>query len=464
MNTKLEQFYKDIRNKKLMLLGAGISHRKLMRMFREKGAEVILCDKKPREQLEDYCEEARALGVSLILGDDYLEHLNEADMIFRTPGIDYTKPQIRAAVANNIKVTSEIEMFMELCPCRIIGVTGSDGKTTTTTMIAHLLTRQGYRVHLGGNLGVPLLPEIEKISNDDIAVIELSSFQLISSQISPWLSVMTNVVQNHLDHHKDMDEYVNAKRNILLHQSSADIAVINEDNDITRKMKTDVSGELRLFSRRGAVENGAYVNESQELVLCCGGKKTVVCNLKDMQLVGNHNRENAAAAAAAVMSLVTPKTMKEVILSFEGVEHRIEFVRERRGVRWFNDSIATTPTRTLAGLKSFDKNIILLAGGSDKKLVYDEAFARELVLRTRLLILCGPTSKKIEDAVKSIPESGKNLKIIKSESLAQSVKLAEELSMPGDTVLLSPASASFDAYTGFEERGKHFKEMVGKLQ
>ncbi|MEG1305318.1 MAG: Mur ligase family protein, partial [Oscillospiraceae bacterium] len=243
----------------LMLLGAGISHRKLMRMFREKGAEVILCDKKPREQLEDYCEEARALGVSLILGDDYLEHLNEADMIFRTPGIDYTKPQIRAAVANNIKVTSEIEMFMELCPCRIIGVTGSDGKTTTTTMIAHLLTRQGYRVHLGGNLGVPLLPEIEKISNDDIAVIELSSFQLISSQISPWLSVMTNVVQNHLDHHKDMDEYVNAKRNILLHQSSADIAVINEDNDITRKMKTDVSGELRLFSRRGAVENGAYV-------------------------------------------------------------------------------------------------------------------------------------------------------------------------------------------------------------
>lgn len=457
-----EMFFKSVKGKKIAFCGIGKSNLPLIYKFIEKGAEVYACDRRDRSQLAPgQAEELESAGAKLILGDGYLNNLN-VDIIFRTPGMNYFLPELTEARKKGIVVTSEMEVFFDLCPCKIFAVTGSDGKTTTTTLIATMLKEQGYNVHLGGNIGTPLLPIIEEIGENDIAVAELSSFQLISMRKSPDVSVVTNVAPNHLDVHKTMDEYIDAKKNIFMHQNAFTRTVLNADNEITASFADEVRGTLSYFSYNSPVSRGAYLDGDD---ICVADKNGVVkiMNKHEIRIPGEHNVENYLAAISAVWGYVDVETIIKVAREFGGVEHRIEFVREKDGVKYYNDSIATSPTRTIAGLKAFNQKLIVLAGGYDKHIPFDP-LAPYAVEKIKVLILTGPTADAIEKAIRSDKNFDNcGMKILRSESLEQSVKMAHEIAKEGDIVSLSPACASFDAYPNFEERGNHYKKLVNEL-
>ncbi len=465
MKQQLDQLKQLVEGKKVAFIGAGVSHREMIGLFCELGAKVTLCDKKPDlEAFGDYAPTLRQLGVELSLGENYMDGFAGQDIIMRTPGFEYFTPALQAAKAAGTLVTSEMELFFRLCPCRKIAVTGSDGKTTTTSLIAAMLRQAGYTVHLGGNIGRALLPIIGEVQPDDMAVVELSSFQLISMDQSPDIAVVTNVTPNHLDHHKDMQEYIDAKRNILLHQSHAARAVLGYENQVTREMAADVQGSYCWFTRLHEIDNGAFLRQEDDMLcMAQNGIVTPILRREEVKLRGLHNVENLLAASAAVWGLVPVEDIAAVARTFAGVEHRIEPVRMLDGVMWYNDSIASSPTRTIAGLRSFDQKIIIIAGGYDKHIPY-EPLAPEILAHVKVLVLMGDTGPIIEKAVRGCPgfaESG--LIIEHAEDMAQAVELARRNAKPGDIVSLSPASASFDKYPNFEVRGRHFKDLVNSL-
>ena len=460
MDSRVQTFFERIRGKRVAFCGIGGSNLPLVKIFREKGAQVTACDKRTREQLGTAAGELEALGVTLKLGDGYLQDL-DADIVFRTPGMRFYLPELEQARERGIAVTSEMEIFFDLCPCRIYGVTGSDGKTTTTTIISEFLKAQGKRVHLGGNIGSPLLPEIERISPDDVAVVELSSFQLISMRRSPDVAVVTNLSPNHLDIHKDMAEYIDAKKNIVSHQNAFGRAVLNADNEITAGFSSAVRGQCRLFSRRRPSRYGAWLRGDGMIMV---GENAEIMNAGEIRIPGNHNVENYLAAISAVWGEVGVDAIRRVAKTFAGVEHRMEFVRELDGVCYYNDSIGTSPSRTISGTLSFYKQkIILLAGGYDKKIPFD-SLGPVIVDKVKVLILMGATADKIEESVKAAPGYGADRpKILRVGSMEEAVKAAKRSAVSGDVVSLSPACASFDMYPNFETRGNHFKELVNKL-
>lgn len=458
-----EQFFTSIQGKTVTFCGIGRSHMPLIRLFQEKGALVSARDKRSLEELGDNGKALQEWGVQLILGENYLEDLRE-DIIFRTPGMKYHLPQLEAARKRGAAVTSEMEVFFQLCPCKIYAVTGSDGKTTTTSIIAELLKAQGKTVHLGGNIGKPLLPEIESIQPEDCAVVELSSFQLISMRESPDVAVVTNLSPNHLDVHKDMQEYIDAKRNILLWQKPPCRAVLGYENEISRAMQADCKGDQVWFTRLHETDNGAFLRAADD-TLCYAdhGEITPVLPRADVKLRGLHNVENLLAAIAAVWGLVPVEAMRRVGATFTGVEHRIEPVRNLDGVQYYNDSIATSPTRTIAGLRSFDQKLILIAGGYDKKISY-APLAPELLAHVKVLVLMGATGPVIEREVRALPDfAASGMVILHAEDMQQAVELARSAARPGDIVSLSPASASFDRYPNFEARGREYKRIVNAL-
>ena len=453
-----ELFFQSLRGKRVTFCGIGRSHLPLMDLFLEKGAAVSARDKRTREQLGEQGDQLEAKGVRLILGEDYLQNLDE-DIIFRTPGMKYHLPQLEEARARGQAVTSEMEVFFQLCPCKIYAVTGSDGKTTTTSIIAELLKAQGKTVHLGGNIGKPLLPEIETIAPEDVAVVELSSFQLISMRESPDVAVVTNLSPNHLDVHKDMQEYIDAKKNILLHQGAFSRTVLNAGNEITASFAPEVRGDCWMFRRGGPVDRGVWCDG--EAVYVQGEKLLEVSQIK---IPGWHNVENYMAAIAAVWGDVEPQTIRQVAETFAGVEHRAEFVRELGGVKYYNDSIATSPTRVISGMLSlFPQKIVMIAGGYDKHIPF-EPLGPAVCDKVKTLILLGATAQKIQDAVTAAPQYREgNPEILRVETMEQAVEAAAAHAQPGDIVSLSPACAAFDLYPNFEVRGRHFKEIVNKL-
>ncbi len=464
MDQKIEEFYQSLRGRRVAFIGTGVTNQQCIELFSRCGAKITLCDKKPDlDAFGAYADALRRLDIEYSLGEHYLDGLKGQDMIMRTPGFEYFTPELVAAKEAGAQVTSEMELFFRLCPCKIVAVTGSDGKTTTTTLTAKILERQGYTVHLGGNLGRALLPVVDTIRPDDIAVVELSSFQLISMHESPDIAVVTNVTPNHLDHHKDMQEYVDAKRNILLYQKKDSYAVLGYENDISHSMEKDVRGSMCWFTRKSVVENGGFLRDDG--MLCLAENKTVtpVIHKSKVALRGEHNLENLLAAFCATRTLADTQAMAYVAEHFAGVEHRIEPVRTLDGVQWFNDSIATSPTRVIAGLRAFDQKLIIIAGGSDKGISF-APLAPELIAHVKTLILTGATAQKIEDAVRADPgfaDSG--LVILHAEGMEQAVKLAKDAAKPGDIVSLSPACASFDCYPNFEVRGRHYKDLVNAL-
>ena len=459
LNPKADRFFGNLKNKRVAFAGIGVSHADTIRMFAQRGISVIACDRREHKLFDSaLAAELVSLGVELRLGEDYLNH-SDMDVLFRTPGMPFDVPRLTELRRAGVIVTSEVEVFLDLCSCTIIGITGSDGKTTTTTLIAEMLRCAGKTVHLGGNIGRALLPIIDDINPDDFAVAELSSFQLMSARTSPDIAVVTNMSPNHLDVHGTMEEYIAAKSNIFLHQNAFAVTVLNEDNDITRSFKPYTRGEMRLFSRKGEVSGAWLRDDGMICYTSISGETHELFPSADIRLPGVHNVENYLAAISAVWKLVPPEAMHKVAREFGGVEHRIEFVRELGGVLWYNDSIATSPTRSVAGLRSFGQKLVMIAGGYDKQIPY-EPLAPELVEYVKILILMGATAEKIESALKGFTGYNGTPEIVRADSMEDAVAKAHELACHGDIVTLSPASASFDMYANFEVRGRHFKELV----
>ena len=455
-----EEYLKGLQDQTVAVIGIGVSNQPLIQLLLSRNISVTACDKKSREALGPLAEELEKGGCRLRLGEDYLQGLDQ-DVIFRTPGMRPDLPELTAAVERGSLLTSEMEVFFEVCPCTKIAVTGSDGKTTTTTIIAELLRAAGKTVHLGGNIGHPLLAEPGGMEPEDIAVLELSSFQLMTMTHSPHIAVVTNLAPNHLDVHRDFAEYISAKENIFTHQKAEDIAVFNADNDITLEESGRVPGRARLFSRQRELEDGVFLRDSA-IVCRRGGVEREVLRLSGIKLPGVHNVENYMAAIAAVDGLVPDEIIRKFAAEFGGVEHRIELVRELNGVRYYNDSIASSPSRTIAGLRSFDQKIILIAGGKDKGIPYD-ALGPEVNEHVKLLILCGATAEVIRRAVERA-ENYRELEIAEVSDYQEAVSLAQSRAKEGDVVMLSPASTSFDRFANFMERGRVFKEIVNALK
>lgn len=429
----------------------------------EKQAKVTVFDKRMPNAIDKASiAKVEQYGMELFAGENYLQNLNGFDIIFRSPSCRPDLLEIEKEVEKGAILTSEIEMLLELCPGKVIGVTGSDGKTTTTSLIYEMIKQKGYSCYLGGNIGTPLFDKIEEMKPEDIVVLELSSFQLMNMKVSPEIAVITNISPNHLDIHKSYDEYIEAKKNIFKYQSENGLVVLNYDNDITRKIGEDVHSNLVYFSKQ-KVDNG-YILDENVIKRCEDGTRRHIANTEDIILRGVHNYENILAALAATQNLVDIDTQIKVITSFKGVEHRLELVRELDGVKWYNDSIGTSPTRTIAGLNSFDEKIVLIAGGYDKHLEY-EPLAKPIVDHVDTLILLGQTAEKIHCAVKrELDRQGKTMPIYRCLELEEAVNLARKIAKGGEIVLLSPASAAFDMFKNFAERGKIYKQLVNELK
>ena len=461
--TLAERFFHDNKDRRVAFIGTGVSHNDLIEMFLRKGMDVTVCDKKSAEQLGDIYDRLKGQNVKFELGDSYLDNICSFDIVFRTPGMYFLSPELSRARECGVTVTSEMEVFFDLCPCEIIGITGTDGKTTTTTIITEMLERSGRTVHKGGNIGRALLPLIEDIKEDDVAVVELSSFQLISMRRSPDTAVITNVYPDHLNVHKSMEEYVGAKKNLILHQNAFSRTILNLDNEACAALAENVRGDLYFFSRNSVPQRGTYLDSEGWLCFTDGGNTERLVHKDKIKIPGLHNVENYLAAIAAVYGKVSVEAIKSTAADFGGVEHRIEFVRELDGVRYYNDSIATSPVSVIAGLNSFPQRVIVIAGGSDKALDYT-LLSEPINTHVKTLVLTGATADKIEAAVKAYEGyNEENCRIIRANGMEDAVKTARESAQAGDVVILSPASASFDSYQNFEERGKHFKRLVNEL-
>ncbi len=450
----LSQYIDSLKGKRVTVLGLGVSNRPLVKLLLDAGIDLTVRDAASTEQLGGIVTELLEHGCKIVTGEDYLKDI-KADVIFRSPGIMPHEPGIVEAVKEGAVLTSEMEAFFEVCPCKIIAVTGSDGKTTTTTVISEMLKADGKTVHVGGNIGTPLLDKADSMKPEDVAVLELSSFQLMTMKKSPDMALVTNVAPNHLDKHKDMDEYVDAKRNIFQNIPHPGVVALNADNDMTRSFADAAGEDVRFFSRRDVVENGAYL-ENGTLFVSRDGKAEAVLPAEKIFIPGEHNVENYLGAFALLYGEVSLGSMARTAETFRGVEHRIELVRELRGVKYYNDSIASSPSRTRAGLRAFDQKVILIAGGKDKGVPFDP-LGEDIKEHVKILVLTGLAADKIEKAAK---DAGFEGPIIKKEDFKDAVLAASAEAGEGDVVILSPACTSFDRFKNFAERGNRFKEIV----
>ncbi len=471
MNNKARKFFDNLKGKKVAFVGMGVANVPCAEFMARLGAEVYACDQRNKEYIGiEICEKLEKLGVKFSLGDSYLDILPDMDLVFRSHGIlPFQNPWIGECIERGQKVTTEMEIFFKLCPAKIFAVTGSNGKTTTTTLIAKMLEKQGIKVYLGGNIGKALMPELETITENDIAVVELSSFQLLTMGNlvhSPDVAVVTNIECTHQDHHISLDEYVDAKRNILIYQNADCRTILNADCDysigsrVYHDMRFDVRGRLFEFSIKHPVENGAYMKDNGDIVYRENDEEMYVMNKNDIIIPGTHNIENYCTAISAVWGMVDVENIKSIAQTFGGVEHRIEFVREYNGIRYYNDSIATSPSRVISGLKAFGKKIIVIMGGSDKGNDMSE-MVPYILKYVKLLVLNGATAEKIYDTIIS-DENYKNsdIKIVKTDYLENALNIAKEKAQSGDVVTLCPACPAFDQFKTFEYRGRKFKELV----
>ena len=462
-NKKLEEFNEYIRFRKVAVIGLGVSNLPLLEYLYNKKAQVTVFDERTLEEIpEETINKINTYEFDTFFGKNCLENLNGFNVIFRSPSCLPTRPELQKEADRGAIVTTEVEMLMEMCPCKIIGVTGSDGKTTTTSLINAILQHAGYRTFLGGNIGTPLFTKLPEMEPNDIVVLELSSFQLMNMNISPDIAVITNITPNHLNIHKDYQEYIDAKKCIFKSQKENGILILNYDNDITRECSKEANGKVIFFSSKTKLDNG-FIVDDDIIKECNDGIRKHILNTDEVILRGNHNFQNIATALAATKTLVGTDVAIEAIKIFKPVEHRIEFVSEIDGVKWYNDSASSSPTRTISGLNAFKENIILIAGGYDKNLEY-EPLAKPVVDKVSTLILIGQTAEKIYDVVKNESEKeNKKININMCDTLEQTIEIAKKSAKKGDVVLFSPASASFDMFKNFADRGNKFKDLVNKI-
>ena len=464
-NKKLEEFERKLKTEKVAIIGLGVSNSPLIDYLHDKQADVTVFDDRETEKLdENIFKKVKEYGFKYYLGKGNLENLKGFDLIFRSPICMPTKPELVAEKERGAVVTTEIEQLMKMAPCKVIGITGSDGKTTTTTLTYDILKDSGYTVHLGGNIGIPLFTKLNEMKPEDIIVLELSSFQLMEMKISPDIAAITNITPNHLNVHKDYQEYIDAKKNIFKYQNENGILVLNADNEITNSCKDEANGKVIMFSGKEKLENGFIVDTDGIIKECNEGIRRHIIDTKDLKLKGMHNFQNACTVLALTKELVDADDAAKTIKEFAGVCHRQEYVRTVDGVEWYNDSASTSPTRGISALNAFkDKEIILIAGGADKNLDYTP-IGKPIVDNVKSLILIGQTANKIYEAVKNeLENQHKQLNIHMCDTFEQSMNLAKRIAKPGQIVLFSPASTSFDMFKDMYDRGDKFKEEVMKF-
>lgn len=463
INKRLEEFENYIKFRKVAILGLGVSNIPLIDYFYEKKAFITLFDNKEKSEIsKDIIDKIDKYRMSYSFGKNNLAKLSGFDLIIRSPSILPTVSELMEEEERGAIVTTEIELLMKMAPCKIIGVTGSDGKTTTTTLISEILSKSGIKCYKGGNIGIPLFTKLSEFEPEDILVLELSSFQLMGMEVSPDISIITNITPNHLNVHKDYEEYIESKKNIFKYQGKHGITILNYDNPVTKECSSEVKGKVIFFSSKEKLNNG-YIVDKDIIKECKDGLRKHLINTNEIHIKGIHNYENICAALAATKDLVDLEKAIEICKDFKGVEHRIEFVKEINGAKWYNDSASTTPTRTISALNSFDCGIVLIAGGADKNLDYS-VIAKPILEKVNTLILMGETAEKIFNVVKQEEENqNKKIKIYMCNSLNQAVILAKRYSEEGQVVLFSPASTSFDMFKDMYDRGRKFKEIVEKL-
>lgn len=466
-NEKLEEFNKFAENKKVAIIGMGVSNIPLLDYFYETKSIVTVFDDRNIENIDELVlDKIKKYGFKYFFGKDNLDNLKGFDIIFRSPSCMPFKKELEEEVKRGAILTTEIEMVLKLTPANTIGITGTEGKTTTTSLIYEILDKCGKKCFLGGNIGKPIFTQIKDMRPDDFVILEMSSFQLIDMDISPNVSLVTNIYPDHLNIHRSYEEYQDAKKSIFKHQNENGVVVLNNDNDITKSFSKEVNGKVIFFSSKEKLQDGyIYDDLDGNIKYCEDGVRRHLIHKNDIKLRGIHNYENICSALAVTSNFINIEDAINVIKEFNGVEHRLEFVKEINNVKYYNDSIGTSPASTIAGLNAFDENIVLLAGGSDKGLDYKEV-GKAIARKVGTLILCGPTSEKIENATKlALKELNLNKEILiyHVNNLEEAVKLSKEKSKPGDIVLLSPASASFDAFKNFAERGEKFKEFVKNI-
>ena len=463
VNEKLNEFNEYIKFRKVAVIGLGVSNLPLLEYLHDKKSTVTIFDDRNIDELpKEIVEKITNYGFNFSFGKNSLEKLQNFDLIFRSPSCLPTKPELQAEIKRGAIVTTEIELLMKMCPSKIIGVTGSDGKTTTTSLIYAILKDAGYNTYLGGNIGTPLFTKLEEMQPEDIVVLELSSFQLMGMEVSPNIAVITNITPNHLNIHKDFEEYIDAKKNIFKFQNENDILILNYDNEITKNCSKEANGKVIFFSGKEKLDNG-YIIDEGIIKICVDKIRNHILNVDEVILRGEHNYENIATALAATSTLVDLDVAIQTVKNFKPVAHRLEFVRELDGVKWYNDSASSSPTRTLAGINSYKEEIVLIAGGYDKNLDY-KPLAKPILDKVSTLILMGQTSGKIFDCVKEeMEKENKKIPIYVVDDLDNAIKTAKKYAKPNQVVLFSPASASFDMFKNAVQRGELFKEKVNKL-
>ena len=463
INKELEELNNYLNGRKVAIIGLGVSNQPLIDYMHKYKAKVTVFDNRIIEDIpKETIKKITDYAMDFSFGPNNLSKLKGFDIIFRSPSCLPTVPELVEEAKRGAIVTTEIELLMKLCPGKVIGITGSDGKTTTTTLIYEILKQNGYNCYLGGNIGTPLFTKLSEMTPDDIVVLELSSFQLMGMEISPEISVITNITPNHLNVHSSYEEYIDAKKSIYKYQDEKGILVLNYDNPVTKNLDKEANGKVIFFSSKHKLDDGVILDD--DIIKECNDKlRRHILNTNSVNLRGTHNYENICAALAATKTLVDIEDAINVVKNFSGVQHRLEFVREIDGVKWYNDSIGTSPTRTIAGLNSFSEKIVLIAGGYDKHLDYTP-IAKPILENVSKLILIGDTAPKIFDAVKEEAEKQNiDLPIYMCDKFEDIISTAKKIAKPGEIVLFSPASASFDMFKNFEERGNKFKELVNNL-
>ncbi len=463
INKELIELNNYLKNRKVAIIGLGVSNIPLIDYMHKYGAKVTVFDNRIIEDIpKDTIKKITDYAMDFSFGPNNLSKLKGFDIVFRSPSCLPTVPELVEEANRGAIITTEIELLMKLCPGKVIGVTGSDGKTTTTSLIYEILKTGGFNCYLGGNIGTPLFTKLEEMTPEDIVVLELSSFQLMGMEISPDISVITNITPNHLNVHSSYEEYIDAKKNVFKYQNEDGIVVLNYDNELTKEAAKEANGKVIFFSSQNKLDDGIIL-DGDTIKECNDKLRRHILNTNLVNLKGTHNYENICAAIAATKSLVDIETAVKAVKEFKGVQHRLEFIRKIDGVKWYNDSIGTSPTRTIAGVNSFAERIVLIAGGYDKHLDYTP-IAKPILEKVSKLILIGDTAPKIFDAVKEEAEKqNKDLPIYMCDKFEDVVTTAKKIAKSGEIVLFSPASASFDMFRNFEERGNKFKELVNNL-
>jgi len=455
----------NFQNQKVGVLGLGEENTAVILYLKNKGAKITICDQRgEREALKPYLDKLNNVSYKLRLGSSYLDNLTDFDIVFRTPGLPYLNPKLQEAKKNGVEVSSQTKLFFSLCPSPIIGVTGTKGKGTTASLIYEILNQKSeirnQKIFLGGNIGNAPIEFLEKLTPEDVVVLELSSFQLQDLDKSPHIAVVLDIKIDHLDYHQDEKEYVEAKLNIVKHQTKKDFAVICADYLTSFEFAAQTPAKVLWFSRRKSIDEGVWIKQEKEIILRTEEGDYPIVQTDELVLRGKHNWENVCAGVCAShLAGADVSSVQKAAKAFRGLEHRLEFVREKDGVSYFNDSFSTTPDTTIAALKSFREPVVLLLGGSEKNADYS-GLAQEISQSSvKTIINIGQTGKKIINLIQ-----GKKFKIIADiQPMAQAVKNAQGLTQKGDIVLLSPASASFDRYKNYKERGKVFKKEVLNL-